>query len=56
MELWAMKRREAQRAAAEAVEAEERPLEAGSPDGFTGLAWDQRRGVWVRWVNGRACE
>ena len=31
-----------------------RRIEAEIPqaEGFTGLAWDPRRGVWVRWMNG----
>jgi Zn-dependent protease len=48
MELASLKRQEA-RPILDAVPVE--PWEARG--GFTGMAWDQHRGVWVRWVDGR---
>jgi Zn-dependent protease len=62
MELLAMKQLEARRQArmdaeipdALPVEPDDRPLGADPHvGGFTGVAWDARRGTWVRWVNGR---
>jgi Zn-dependent protease len=59
-ELWAMKRQAVARAAAEAaVGDEQQPLPPTDGEaqqqagGFTGVAWDQRTGTWVRWANGR---
>lgn len=50
-ELRVMRHREAQRLQAEAVydPIELPPRQAG---GFTGLAWDSHRRVWVRWIDG----
>lgn len=57
MELWILKRREAQQAAEQVVpDHDVRRLDEEESAGFTGMAWDQRRGVWVRWVNGRVSE
>src|SRR5262249_32954598 len=52
MELMAMKRQETPRVL-DAIPVEPfEPREAPAPRGFTGLAWDQARGTWVRWVDG----
>jgi Zn-dependent protease len=51
MELAALRRLEARRAAVPVVEVLPAPLA-----GFSGYVWDRDRQVWVRWIDGRPAE